>query len=421
MTYAFAVTTPNVNVLGLDVSDEVRLPQFVSLAHQNGVKASLSIGGWTGSRYFSTAVGSAENRTSFVRTVTTAAKKYGLDGLDFDWEYPGAQGIGCNLVDPNDTANFLLFLQELRTTTTGRSLILSAAVYVTPFADASGSPSQDVAGFADVLDYIAIMNYDLKSNTAIGAGPSSPLDDTCAPSGAKWGSAVSSVAAWSDAGIPLSKLVLGVGAYGHSYIIPSSVALDKSNASSLNSYPSYTPSNRRRGDRWDGEGGVDVCGVTQGPGGVYTYWGLIEEGFLKPDGSAGDGVVIRYDDCSETPFVYHPTSQVYVSYENVRSFGAKGDFIYTSNLAGFALWEAGNDYHNVLLDSINNAALNGNPSSRTKKAESASGADTQSSGSKSWGLSSSNSIRSFPRVLLCAALVFLLLHIFVGLASAISS
>lgn len=210
------------------------------------------------------------------------------------------QGIGCNLVNPNDTANFLLFLQEFRRTVLGRSLILSAAVYVTPFVDASGSPSTDVSGFADVLDYIAIMNYDIKSNTAIGAGPSSPLDDSCAPSGAKWGSAASSVAAWSKAGIPTNKLVLGVAAYGHSYAISSSVALNRTDASSLVSFPSYNPSNRKVGDRWDGPGGLDVCGVTQGPGGVYTYWGLIEAGFLKTDGSASDGVVSRYDECSET-------------------------------------------------------------------------------------------------------------------------
>ncbi|KAF6763139.1 endochitinase [Ephemerocybe angulata] len=407
MTYAFGVTTPDPNIIGLDISDENRLPQFVSSAHNHSVKALLSVGGWTGSRYFSTAVGSAKNRTAFAKAITSILQKYDLDGIDFDWEYPGKQGIGCNIVNPNDTSNFLLFLQQLRQDTTlKRTLVLTAAVYVTPFADNTGEPSSNISGFADVLDYIAIMNYDLKSNPAIGVGPSSPLDDSCAPSGAKLGSAVSSVAAWSNAGIPNNKLVLGVGAYGHSYDISSAVALSRTNSSSLNSYPSYTPNSRSLGDRWDGDSGVDVCGVMQAPGGVYTYWGLIEEGFLKSDGSAGEGIALRYDDCSETPFAYNATSQVYVSYENPRSFAAKGDFIHSNGLAGFAMWEAGGDYHDVLLDSIKNASQNGNPGSRTQKA-------SLVSGTSSKGSSSAASTRP-------ASLVFVLLPALVFLSTLIS-
>lgn len=78
------VTTPDVNTLGMDASDGPRLTEFVSQAHQHGVKASLSIGGWTGSRYFSTAVGSSRNRTAFVDTLTAVVRRYNLDGLDFE-------------------------------------------------------------------------------------------------------------------------------------------------------------------------------------------------------------------------------------------------------------------------------------------------------------------------------------------------
>lgn len=48
------------------------------------VKAGLSIGGWTGSRYFSTHVGSQENRTIFVKAVTDVVAMYNLDGIDFE-------------------------------------------------------------------------------------------------------------------------------------------------------------------------------------------------------------------------------------------------------------------------------------------------------------------------------------------------
>lgn len=65
------------------------------------MKALISIGGvsnrlkslerphnnelkWTGSRFFSVAVGSEANRTAFVNTITNLAEKYKLDGVDFE-------------------------------------------------------------------------------------------------------------------------------------------------------------------------------------------------------------------------------------------------------------------------------------------------------------------------------------------------
>lgn len=47
-------------------------------------KALLTIGGWTGSTYFSSAVGSAANRTAWVKTLQSLIQQYDLDGLDFE-------------------------------------------------------------------------------------------------------------------------------------------------------------------------------------------------------------------------------------------------------------------------------------------------------------------------------------------------
>ena len=68
------------------------------------------------------------------------------------WEFPGKQGIGCNAVSPDDSANLLLFLQTLRSK--AQSLVLSAAVSLKPFLDSHGNPLSDVSEFAKVLDYI---------------------------------------------------------------------------------------------------------------------------------------------------------------------------------------------------------------------------------------------------------------------------
>ena len=49
-----------------------------------GVSAALTIGGWTGSQYFSSAVATASSRTKFVNAVLGLVSKYDLDGVDFE-------------------------------------------------------------------------------------------------------------------------------------------------------------------------------------------------------------------------------------------------------------------------------------------------------------------------------------------------
>jgi len=381
LTYAFAETTSDVTVVSLADSDEELIPQFVAAAHKNGVKASLSIGGWTGSRWFSSNVGSDENRTAFVQTVTNLARKYKLDGIDFDWEYPASQGIGCNVVGTNDTANFLAFLQELRQDSLGANLTLSAATAITPFMDSSGNPSTDVSEFSKVLDFIEVMVYDVWGSWSSGVGPNAPLNDSCAPSVDQQGSAVSAVKAWSDAGMPNNQIVLGVASYGHSFSVKKTAALQSgSSSSNLASYPAFDANNQPTGDAWDdGAGEADVCGVVQGPAGVFDFWGLIAGGFLNADGSVASGIDYRFDSCSQTPYVYNSTSQVMVSYDNVQSFAAKGSFIASDGLRGFAMWEAGGDSNDILLDSILAATASGvqssNPESTTSSAASSAGTD----------------------------------------------
>lgn len=104
LTISSRLTTPNPAVISVVDSDAILLPQFVDAAHENvsltllfggiivdricidqKVKAKLSIGGWTGSRWFSSNVGSARNRTAFVKSVAGLVRKYKLDGVDFEY------------------------------------------------------------------------------------------------------------------------------------------------------------------------------------------------------------------------------------------------------------------------------------------------------------------------------------------------
>ncbi|KAL5528009.1 hypothetical protein ACEPAF_7145 [Sanghuangporus sanghuang] len=353
LTYAFKVSTEDPSDVTLPDEDATLLPQFVAKAHQNDVKALLSLGGWGGSLYFSTNVGDETNRTKFVNAVTQLVDQYQLDGIDFDWEYPGRQGIGCNAISPNDTANFLTFLQELRNTTSCSSTLLTAAVSLTPFADENEEPLADVTEFAKVLDYIEIMNYDVWGSWSTAAGPNAPLNDTCASEENQQGSAVSAVAAWTAAGMPVSQIVLGVPGYGHSFAVNSTSAF---NGSELAAYPPFNASEFPVGDAWDDAPGLDVCGNEENQGGIQDFWNLVGSGMLLENGTAAPGVPYRFDVCSETEYIYNVTSNVLISYDGPNAFAAKGEFIKNMGLRGFSIWEAGGDSKDVLLDAIRSAA-----------------------------------------------------------------
>lgn len=352
MYYSFAITTSDLNSISLEGSNGLLLPSFVSEAHAHGVEAHIAIGGWGGSIYFSSNVATAENRTAFVRTVINFVRQYNLDGVNFDWEYPDKQGIGCNIINSDDTANFLSFLQQLREESS--NLTISAAVSLTPFRDSSGNPSTDVSAFAKVLDYVAIMDYDVWGSWSTGVGPNAPLDDSCASSSEQQGSAAFAVKAWSNAGMPVDQIVLGVPSYGHSYSVNTSDAFVPG-TKTLTAYPAFNSSDQPVGDAWGDTGSVDACGIYQGPGGTFNFWGLVDGGFLNSEGTTAPGIYYRFDSCSQTPYVYNETSEVMVSYDNAESFTAKGIFIKNTGLLGYAMWEAGGDYNNILIDAINSA------------------------------------------------------------------
>lgn len=113
---------------------------------------------WVG-RDFSKIVSSEQGRSSLAKSMLSLYKKYELDGIDIDWEYPGQAG-DSSAFQKDDSANFLTFLQLLRKTLPSGAKI-SAAVQPTTFVGDDGQPMSDVSKFAKVLDWVTIMNYDV--------------------------------------------------------------------------------------------------------------------------------------------------------------------------------------------------------------------------------------------------------------------
>lgn len=159
--FAFAVPDQSFN-LTWDEDDTAPglLMSLVSAAHAKGKRVKLSIGGWSGSKYFSSAVKSSSSRSIFVENILSVYESYSLDGVDIDWEYPGTDGNPGNIVSQNDTLNFLQFLQLLRKTLPQEALLTATATDST-WSDALGNPTVDVSAFAGVLDWVLLMNYDV--------------------------------------------------------------------------------------------------------------------------------------------------------------------------------------------------------------------------------------------------------------------
>jgi chitinase len=143
------------------------------------------------------------------------------------------------------------------------------------------------------------MNYDVWGSWGTTVGPNSPLNDSCAPLAGQQGSAVSAVNAWTAAGFPRSKIILAVAAYGHSFHVNTSNAVDASG--NLKFYPPFDKSQQPAGDKWDSTAsGVDVCGNPSVVGGIFNFWGLIKGGFLTKDGTVKNANLYAFDNCARS-------------------------------------------------------------------------------------------------------------------------
>jgi chitinase len=181
INYAFALPNPNGTLQG--IPDTGKLSSLVSLAHGNGVKVSLSIGGWNDGNdsAFESLAGNSGARTTFVNSVVNVINQYGLDGVDIDWEYP----------DPGTSGNnYTALMGQLADAMHSRGKLLTAAV-VSEGGTADGVQPA-VFGYVDFLN---IMAYD-------GGSPHANYD---------W--SIASANFWKSRGLPANKTVLGVPFY----------------------------------------------------------------------------------------------------------------------------------------------------------------------------------------------------------------
>jgi chitinase len=142
------------------------------------------------------------------------------------------------------------------------------------------------------------MAYDIWGSWSSSVGPNAPLDDSCAPS--PQGSVKSAVKAWTAAGMPAEKIIIGVAAYGHSYFVERAHAYDQATGEIGLNAP-FDKSKQPAGDKWDSTAGdVDECGNPTVVGGIFNFWSLVLTGFLTELGDPGPGMDYMFDLCSQT-------------------------------------------------------------------------------------------------------------------------
>lgn len=181
INYAFLLPTATGGLQSIE--NPSKLSSIVSLAHANGKKVLIAVGGWNDGddSGFESLAANGSYRTTFINNLLGFVSQYGLDGVDIDWEYPDA-GASAN--------NYVSLMTQLSTALHNQGKLLTAAVVGT------GGESILSSVFAQV-DFLNIMAYDYNN-----------YDHST------YSYASQAINYWKGRGLAAGKAILGVPFYG---------------------------------------------------------------------------------------------------------------------------------------------------------------------------------------------------------------
>ncbi|MCO4162942.1 glycoside hydrolase family 18 protein [Citrobacter youngae] len=319
--------------------DLLKIPQ---LRKQNpNLKVLLSVGGW-GARGFSGAAATKESRAVFIQSAQEIIAKYGLDGIDLDWEYPVNGAWGLVESQPADRANFTALLTELRAAL-GHKKLLTIAVG----ANAESPKSWvDVKAIAPSLDYINLMTYDMAYGTQYFN--SNLYDSTQWPTvaAADRYSANFVVDNYLAAGLKASQMNLGIGFYGRVPKRAVEPGIDWSKPDAQKNpvtQPYFEPAQIELFKSL----GVDLSKDT-----YVKYNDIVAKLINDPQKRFSQ----HWDDEAKVPWLSVQSADgkalFALSYENPRSVAIKADYIKSKGLGGAMFWEYGADDQNQLAKQL---------------------------------------------------------------------
>ena len=271
INYAFGHVNESFN--GVKIDNEERLRQIVDLRKQKPeLKVLLSIGGW-GSGRFSEMAANDEFRRAFAADCDRVVKEFALDGIDIDWEYPTSSMANISS-SPDDTENFTLLMQDIRAAIGNEKELTLATVASARYID--------FKAILPSVDFVNIMAYDMASAPKHHSAlyPSGHSGDITSDG---------AVTAHLKAGVPPSKLVMGMPFYGRGG----------------DGYPSFQDYNK--------VGNTDT---------QYTE---------------------KWDEVAQVPYLADKNDTLVFGFENPRSLAIKCQYILDKDLLGGMYWDYSGD------------------------------------------------------------------------------
>ncbi len=316
------------------------LEALVSQKQRNSeLKVMIACGGW-GADGFSDMALTAEGRTKFINSAALFIKKYQLDGLDMDWEYPGISGAGT-MAREEDTQNFTVLMKGLR-----EMLDSFEAPKVLTFASAGWKRYYDHIELNEVMkyaDFTNVMTYDQVSGVSRFTGHHTPLGeiaiedingtpfhnhlDSLHKAGAIADphprSAQKIVDFLINEGVDPKQIVIGGAFYGRV---------------------------------WKGVS-PDNNGLYQLSGGIHIGWIAYHQ--IREKYESDPGFKRYWDEIAQAPYMYNAADSLMVSYDDTISVAQKTKYAISKGLGGIMFWELGNDTKEAgsLLEAIYKESL----------------------------------------------------------------
>jgi len=290
---------------------------IIELAKSHGTKVILSIGGWTTSNNFPAVSADPKKRTIFANWCVKHIRKYGFDGIDIDWEFPGYVRHNGT---PHDRDNFALLLQTVRDSLqalgkkSGKKYLLTASLP----AAASHLPDIGVHKITPIVDYINIMTYDLFTP---GRGISNHNSALYGP--AQGDSARCLDGAFrlyhEEYNVPAEKITLCAAFFGYAY---------------TNCNEIYGEQQRADNSLFQAEGDLLYSQIAEKMDLFERHW----------------------DPKAQAPYLISKSHNMLISLDDEESVALKAEYVVNNNAAGIIIWPLMGDYlkdgRTPLIDAI---------------------------------------------------------------------